>query len=392
MNLLLLRIANFKSIDKVEVQLAPLTILLGPPASGKSNILDAIALAGYFNRLLLLDKEYDNNAVNLEPLQLILRFIQPRQLFKYHDLSKRISVEVIKSIEDKIKLEIWYGQGRINIRLNNIMIPWNLETLPSGPFPGVRNSLNQAAKGKLLIDARLYGYDRYGLASSACTTLKSCGFHLRLKGSQTRSVPKNIMSELGWNANTIVKSSQDVILELNEVLRDYMDEKIEVKVLITGNVVIFDYDYEVDSLAVSDSIFRTLYYLMAVKSAMNYAKLYGLEGKFILLLEELEAHVFPYYLDVLADYITKAKELLYIVIVTHNPILVSMLWDKIKDLKTYYVARDRYGSTKTWTVNIRKLAEEFKTAEELLSMPPREILSKYTIAAGDVEHARSEIK
>ena len=388
---MLLRITNFKSIDKVEAQLAPLTILLGPPASGKSNILDAIALVGYFNRLLLLDKEYDNNVVNLEPLQPILRFSQPRQLFKYHDLSRKISVEAVKSNEEKIKLEMWYEQGRINIKLNNIIIPWNLDTLTSGSFPGVRNSLNQIAKGKLLIEARLYGYDRYGLASSICTTPTICGFHLRLKGSQARPVPKNIMGELGWNANTIVKSSRDVIVELNEVLRNYMDEKIEVKVLISGNIVVFDYDYEVDSLAVSDSVFRALYYLMAVKSAMNYAKIYGLEGKFILLLEEPEAHVFPYYLDVLASYISKAKGLLYIVIVTHNPILVSMLWDKIKDLKTYYVARNRYGSTKIWTVNIEKLAKELKTAEELLSMPPREILSKYT-TTGDVENERPKIK
>ncbi len=384
---MLLRIANFKSIDEIEVQLAPLTILLGPPASGKSNILDAIALIGYFNRLLLLDKEYDSNAANLEPLQSISRFSELKQLFKYHDLSKRISIEVDTDSGKRVSLEIWYGQGRINIKVNDVAIPWDLKTLATGPFQEVRNPLSQVAKGELLIEARLYGYDRYGLASSTCTAPTVCGFHLHLKGAQSRSVPRNIMSEFGWNANTIIRVSQDVVIQLNEVLREYMDEKIEVKVLRSGNVIVFDYDYEVNSLAVSDSIFRALYYLMAIKSAMNYAKLYGLEGKFILLLEEPEAHVFPYFLDMLADYIAKAKEFLYVVIATHNPMLVSMLWDRISDLKTYYVARDRYGSTRVWEVSIEKMAEELKSTEELLSMPPREILSKYATATGGARHA-----
>ncbi len=389
---MLLSIVNFKSIDSAVMQLAPLTILLGPPASGKSNILDAIALVGYFNRLLLLDKEYDNNAANLEPLPLILRFNQHQQLFKHHDLTRKISIEADIDSEERLKLEIWYGQGKMNIKLNDIKIPWDLRTLPTGSFQGVRNPLHQVAKGKLPIEARLYGYDRYGLTSSTCTAPTVCGFHLHLKGMQSRPVPRNIMSEFGWNANAVIRALQDVVVELNEVLREFIDEKIEIKVLASGSVIVFDYDYEVDSLAVSDSIFRALYYLMAIRSAINYAKLYGLEKRFILLLEEPEAHVFPYYLDILANYIAKAKEFLRVVIATHNPILVSMLWDKIKDLKTCYVARDRYGSTKVWEVSIEKLAEELKTAEELLSMPPRETLSKYVVEAGATEHAEARIK
>lgn len=365
-----LKIENFKSIGNAEIQLAPLTILLGPPASGKSNILDAIALAGYFNRLLLLDKEYDNNAGNLEPLQLISRFTQPQQLFKYHDLTKKIFITM--SNEKEMMLEIGYEQGRINIKLNNIMVPWDLATLSTGPFQEVRGPLSQIARGEPLIEARLHGYDRYGLASSTCTAPTICGFHLHLKGAQSRPTPKNILSEFGWNANIIVKTSQDIVIELNEVLREY-------------------YEYEVDLIGVSDTIFRTLYYLMAIKSAINYVKLYGLERKFILMLEEPEAHIFPYYLDLLANYIAKAKGILHVVIATHNPILVSMLWDMVKDLKTYYVARDRYGSTNIWEIDIGELAKELKTAEELLSMPPREIISRYTIEAGDVA-SHTELK
>ena len=38
-----IKIGNFKSIEKLELELAPLTIFVGPNASGKSNVLDFLA-------------------------------------------------------------------------------------------------------------------------------------------------------------------------------------------------------------------------------------------------------------------------------------------------------------------------------------------------------------
>ncbi len=49
-----IKISNFKSIDLAEIDLAPLTLLLGPPVSGKSNLLDALAFAGFFSGELFL--------------------------------------------------------------------------------------------------------------------------------------------------------------------------------------------------------------------------------------------------------------------------------------------------------------------------------------------------
>ena len=38
------KIGNFKSIENLELTLAPLTILVGPNSSGKSNVLESIAI------------------------------------------------------------------------------------------------------------------------------------------------------------------------------------------------------------------------------------------------------------------------------------------------------------------------------------------------------------
>ncbi len=377
-------VTNFKSINYIELELAPLTILLGPPASGKSNILDALALIGYFNRFLLMDREYDNNAANFEPLTLISRFNEHSQLFKCHDLTRRISISVANDGEQS-RLNIYYSRGRMNIDINNVVIPWDLKSLISGPMLEVRNALNQASRGKTLIEARLYGYDRYGLASSTCSSSLNCGFHLRLRNVQAKSLPKNVMSEFGWNASTIIKMFPDIVTDLNNVMVENLNEKVEVKVLRSGIVTIFDYDIEVEVLTVSDSIFRALYYLMAIRSAMNYVKFYGLEKRFLLLLEEPEAHTFPFFLNLFADYVAKATDVLYVVITTHNPILVSMLWDKIKYVRTYYVIRDKDGSTKALEIDMDKLAEEVRTAEDILLMPPHEVISKYSVGTKHAE-------
>jgi predicted ATPase len=60
-----IKIENFKSIKKLDLELAPLTIFVGPNASGKSNVLEAIAilaqtpkLPGNITRSLLGSLEY----------------------------------------------------------------------------------------------------------------------------------------------------------------------------------------------------------------------------------------------------------------------------------------------------------------------------------------------
>ncbi|MCD6300438.1 MAG: ATP-binding protein, partial [Staphylothermus sp.] len=243
------------------------------------------------------------------------------------------------------------------------------------------NRLNIASKieNKMLIEARVYGYDRYGLTLSSCPDSLHCGFHLRLRNMMTRNVPKHILSELGWNALITAKSSQEIIVNLNYIIAEKLGEKVEVKVSRSGSIIVFDYDVEVDVTSVSDSIFRMLYYLLALRSAINYVKLYGLEKRFIIMLEEPEAHVFPFFVDLLADYIAKATENMYVIITTHNPILVSALWDRIKNVKTYYVMRDKLGSTNIVEIDIARLAEELITSEDLLFMAPSEVLQKYIV-------------
>jgi len=60
-----------------------------------------------------------------------------------------------------------------------------------------------------------------------------------------------------------------------------------------------------------------------------------------------------------------------------------MLWDRVKDLKTYYVARDpETGSTRVFEIDVEKLAEDLETPEELLFMSYQEVISRYITQHG----------
>jgi len=369
-----LAIENFKSIEKVELELEDVTVLVGPPAAGKSNILDALAVLGYFNRFKVLDREYGNSGANLEPLSHIARFQSADQLFRYRDLTNPVRLGLLKDVE--MRCEISYVAGTLRITMSgDKSLAWDLVTLRHDPMSEIQG----IAKALPSFESRLYGFDRYGLMCGIFVLPYICGLHVRLANLSTaRAFPSSILSELGWNAPYIVRRHGRPVNEINDVLREHIDERVELKVRKTGEALLFDYDYEVDPVGVSDAIFRTLYFLLALESSQFYVKRYGLEKKFVALLEEPEAHVFPYFLDLLIDYINKAANNIYVVVTTHNPLFLSLLQDRVKNVRTYYVYRLKGGSTFVKELDVERMAKELVTSEDILFKSPSEVLKKYT--------------
>ena len=373
-----LLIENLKSVERLELGLDDLTVLIGPPASGKSNILDAIAVVGYFHRFKVLDREYGNNASNLEPLIIIGRFADIPQLARYSDISRPVRICVSGDVN--IDLSISYISGAPKISVNEKQAPWDLKTLRADSMGEVQSFV----KTLPLLESRLYGFDRYGLGVQTCVPSYPCGLQYRLAQLQlARPHPASILSDFGWNAPHIVRMHRDVINEVDDAIERYIGAKIEVVARRTGEVLVLDYRHEIESQSVSESIYRTLYSLLALKSSVIYAKLYGLEKKLIVMLEEPEAHVFPYLLELLVEYIARAINVVNIVITTHNPFFVSRLCDKVKNTKVYYIHRDISGATNVKELDFRKLSEEVLTIEDVLLMRPSNVLEKYVIEAGE---------
>jgi predicted ATPase len=99
-------------------------------------------------------------------------------------------------------------------------------------------------------------------------------------------------------------------------------------------------------------------------------KLHGLEGR--TLLEEPEGQIYPQFFNLLVKHIAKFTEVGYVAITTHNPILVSLLRDRL-DATLHYVYRGDGGLTEVAELDKDKLAEELATSADILFMKPREV-------------------
>ena len=369
------RISGFKSIGHVEMEPAPLTVLIGPPASGKSNILDALALLGYLSRHFLVDSEYKGQPSLIEPASLLARFKNYQEIFRLQDLSKTVKVVVNLDGSDVVDVEMYYTQGVLRVKLNGVEAPANIDPLRSGSSQGDNAAIAGWVKSSLKsrFDVRVYGYERYGLSTSVCTNEVVCNFYSRLKGSNPKPAPVSVLSELAWNVTRMLKSIPWVVPEVNDAVREHFGERVELKVLRNGTVAVFDYDYEIDIASLSDGILRPLYYLLALASAVNYAKLRGLEGKLIVGLEEPESHVFPFMMNLIAKYIADAARYAVVIVSTHNPIFASMLGDKVENARFYYVFRGKHGSTSVLEIDVQALARDLKTIEDVMMMSPSDV-------------------
>ena len=345
-----IKVSNYKSVGKVQMKLGRVTVLLGPPAAGKSNVLEAVALATYFDRLALYS--------DVEPLSKLVRTDDVRGLFLRYDATKAVEVGVDGGGWRR-SLRIYFQRG-LRLELNGADVPIAPSSrLPQFLYNGIGYEI--ADRAKLLealgegIAARLYGFDRF----------KGDIVGAMVAGAEAET-PPDLLREDGKNFGAAAKRHLEVFRDVNAELKEL--SQVEINLLDDGRVVVFD-GYTVERPP--DSLLRVLYYLIGLSSLASFAKLRGLEGRAIALLEEPEVH--PRFLHLLVRYVERFSEAGYAVITTHNPILVSLLRDKL-NVALYYVYRGDGGLTEVAELDKDKMAEELVTAEDIIFMKPKEVL------------------
>jgi AAA15 family ATPase/GTPase len=126
-----LQIRNFKSIKALDLKCSRINVFIGGPNTGKSNVLEAIALLHLFADRYKTYQEPD--------VSLMLRISQWNQLFYDQDLSQHISI-----VADKTTVELRYdnktkrfdaysGEERVE-SLNPGLLYVTGENLPSAKF------------------------------------------------------------------------------------------------------------------------------------------------------------------------------------------------------------------------------------------------------------------
>ena len=426
-------ISNYKSIDSLQLDIKPVTVLIGPPNTGKSNILEALYLAGLPGKLYMALKEYENAEKTFcerdASIKKILRITDPSDIFPNFMYEKHKPVTVKTTYEDSsaetvVKVEAGIDELRLNVQVssrrkdvilvgeekisqliggitlterNNYCI--DLHRL-AGKKPGGQQSSRSKNNiegenllslllglailkmftgadfrniGEILLESRLYSYSRFTL-DSRFDILATCK-----DNTKACRAPKHILAEDAGNIAWIAYRNPEAVSRLNEWLNTKLGTGIEVLVKMQPSLEFYEKPMWMKPSLVSDGVKRALYYILALASSISYANLKKVN--MLLLLEEPEAKLYPYIQDLLLYWLGKAvNNDIHVVLTTHNPQLVDMLAESFTrdKLGVYYVYREPMThNTRIQMITGEKLTKlKAYSLGDLLVMTPKEVASE----------------
>jgi AAA15 family ATPase/GTPase len=325
-----LHVRNFKSVKAADLKCSRINVFIGEPNTGKSNILETIAL------LNLFDDRYIINFATTE-FQFVFRISQWRQLFHLEDLSHPLSVEAVTDSESRIRVQLhynmtskWvdvmYGYGNEWLLSLN---PANLDyIIPSfSPRDTIRFGFYRFRTRNDFPSKEI----RFVVPPDAPNLLEI----INTKRRELIAALKRLFSK--YRLNLVLELSSGSI-QIQQQLT-FGEEEIPV-------VVTLPYS------ALSDSLHRMVFNLAIVLC----------NEKMTIALEEPETHTFPLYVKYLAEKIARDDRGNQYFISTHNPYFLISLLEKApkKDVNVFITSLENYET------KVRMLTDEQK--EEILDM------------------------
>lgn len=298
-------IEGFKSIRRLRLEARRVNVFIGPPNTGKSNLLEAL---GVFSL------PYTNG-----DLRSLVRCTAADNLFYNHDTEHPV---------------------RVRADANE----WQLRFNPSG-FPPF--SLTAHREGRSLFEYQ-YGYDarmQGGVVSKPDPDFPICFYRFASVERFPFNEPAFLRPPAGENMLYLLLTRKSLRERVVDIFREYelrpvlkpQEGRIEVQREVDG--VIIAHPYEV----VSETLRRLIFHLVAMETHAGAA----------LIFEEPEAHAFPYYTQYLAERIALDARNQYF-LSTHNPyFLLSILEKARREEVAVFLTAWREGETR-----IRLLAEE----------------------------------
>ncbi len=278
-----LTIKNFKSIKDISFNCKKLNVFIGEPNSGKSNIVEALALRS-------------QNALGQILNPTIFRYKTIGDLF--YDFNINIPIEIIG---DDFHTTLQYGKR---------------ENIPEHQFRFYLNKMNDSKENYSFLshdgkvqnvsalgetDVHFYEYKRL--------TNFTLGYTPHLAVPNGENLPGLLLANSEYK-----KWVSDFLNEKNLMLTLKPTENdLSVSKFIDGEI--YSYPY----FAISETLQRVIFYCIALKS--NHSS--------ILLFDEPETNTFPFYTKYLAERIA-LDETNQFFITTHNPYLLLNLIEKAK--------------------------------------------------------------
>lgn len=276
-----LSVSNFKSVRHLDIDCKKVNLFIGEPNTGKSNILEALALLSWCGR----PREADlRDYVRLQLMQ---------NMFYDQLLDNGIDVSLsLLPGEADVGLHVRFENDRFEFR----------ERLNAKPFAATDH--------------------QGGLCLYRCGHLDRINFY-RFKNMDKHdgAQPGSLRPPNGMNLFSVVFTS--------EALRDTMTEffrKYGLKLVLRPQDRLFEVQKQVDDLVfsypyalTSDTLRRIIFYTVAIASNKDS----------VLVFEEPESNAFPYYTKYLGERIA-LDETNQFFIATHNPYLLSAVIEKTR--------------------------------------------------------------
>jgi len=277
-----LSISNFKSVPQLDIECKKVNLFIGEPNTGKSNILEALALLSWCGQS------------GQEPLSNYVRFELMQYLF-YDGLVSNRTVEIKLSTKEIDPM----GMRITLVGDYYFFYPWESNT----PI----RKVDEKGQSK---ETTTFGQTR---------NIKF--FRFKNQAKYPIKEPGSLQPPNGRNLFSVVSGS--------ETLRDTMVEfyrKYGLKVVMRQHEGVFELQKEINGLVfnypyklTSDTLRRIIFYAVAIASNKDSA----------LVFEEPESHAFPYYTKYLGERIALDKTNQFF-IATHNPYLLSAIIEKAR--------------------------------------------------------------
>ena len=352
-----LQLYNFKSIKEGSVKIKPVTIILGPPDSGKSNLLEGLAMfsmLAYGGNVYSYLRTFDLRALfyNFNPsfspsVSLMIPEKNVELKISISPESQGRGIEFTYSTRDKMLLKFVIADGifypvmpqpideylsLLRIRFYRFSYPYLPFYQPIGYFPDLTSFLSSdyVVKGFLMKNNKRL-YDE--ILSNVLLPPHGENLFFLLRKEDYYEFAKSVIKDLGYD---------DLIILQYRGEKWFLMRNLKPPIIYPLELASYGFiNYIYVSLAIESNIPNEIPKIIPD----------------IIAFEEPEAHSFPFLAWELAkDIAYSSSEDKRIVLTTHNPSIVSALLEKVRpeNLAVYWLCRDQ----KTFASKIIEVKED----------------------------------
>jgi AAA15 family ATPase/GTPase len=319
-----LHVRNFKSVKAVDLKCSRINVFIGEPNTGKSNILETIALLHLF-----VDRY---RKFTRSDLSFIFRISQWNQLFHWRDLSQAISLDAVVNSEHSIQLKLQYDES-----INWIgVVHGDNEITALNP-----NDLN------------------YDLALEKDGIVRFGFYRFRSRSVFRSKEDRFVVPPDAPNLLEVIRTSgRELVIALSNLFSKY---GLALVLEMPSGSIKLQHSIGEEDIPIVASLPYSLLSDTLQRMVFNLAIILG-NKKMVIALEEPETHTFPVYVKYLAEKIARDKNDNQYFISTHNPYFLISLLEKApkKDVNVFITSLENYET------KVRMLTDKHR--EEILDL------------------------